>query len=549
MKLSTETQSTPKIRLYISLVLAILVAITVPVAEPRAVAAEAPQFPVSGFFVRASPSDAVNTQKLSDIRGAGGDTVITFGSHLMPASLGSVSPDCRIGTANCVQAAAAGVRLNRVFAYTDASPWGAAAVTCPRDRTITSNNKLFTLLVLPTQGAGCDSPNGAYDIVVISGGRPGTGGATESMARAATAQGMQFFAGMPIPAKRADLPYLPDLSYQNTFSLFTNRYLRYHATNNDVPGLAGFYLSTEMPLSSAAIFEAVLAVYRIQNQAIRAIMPARSAVVSPYIDARSAAAGSTTPAEAQVAVRNIALTAAGVHLSIAVQDGMGTGKGGAFFGNEASAPVDQPAAAIVGAGSWGSRYLAPNRDYFVAAAHGVAGTGATLWANMEGMAPATGANACDANLRGQTTNARLDRQLQQMANAPKKIISFMWDTYNTCAGTGVPLVQQVLAGKATPLITDSVFDPASGALTVTGYNLSGVTVELKWTAATGQAQGKTVPASAFNPAYGRQNGLNPALQAFTAHVGGTTLNPGTYYMVNITNAWGARNDAFYSKRG
>lgn len=551
MKLSTETQpqSTPKIRLFMSLVLAILVAITVPVAEPRAVAAETPQFPVSGFFVSASTSDAVNTQKLSDIRGAGGDTVITFGSHLMPASLGSVSPDCRIGTANCVPAVAAGVRLNRVFTYADASPWGAAAVACPRDRTITSNNRLFTLLVLPTQGAGCDSPNGAYDVVVVSGGSPGTGGATESMARAATAQGMQFFAGMPIPAKRADLPYLPDLSYQNTFSLFTNRYLGYHATNNDVPGLAGFYLSTEMPLSSAAIFGAVLAVYRIQNQAIRAVMPARSAVVSPYIDARSAAAGRTTPAQAQVAVRNIALTAAGVHLSIAVQDGMGTGKGGAFFGNEANAPVDQPAAAIVGAGSWGSRYLAPNRDYFVAAAQGVAGTGATLWANMEGMAPATGANACDANLRGQTTKARLDRQLQQMANAPKKIISFMWDTYYTCAGTGVPLVQRVLAGKATPLITDSVFDPASGAITVTGYNLSGAKVELKWTTASGQAQSKTVPATTFNPAYGRQKGLNPALQAFTAHVGGTTLNPGTYYMVNITNAWGARNDAFYSKRG
>jgi hypothetical protein len=551
MKHSTETlpQSTPKIRLFVSLVLAILVSMTVPLAEPRAVAAEAPQFPVSGFFVRASTKESVNTRKLSDIRGAGGDTVITFGSHLMPASLGSISPDCRIGTANCVQTAAAGVRLNRVFAYADASPWGAAAVTCPRDKTISSNNKLFTLLVLPTQGAGCDSANGAYDIVVISGGSPGTAGATESMARAVTAQGIKFYGGMPIPAQRADLPYLPDLSYQNTFSLFTNRYLKYHGAANDVPGLAGFYLSTEMPLSSAAIFDPVLAVYRIQNQAIRTIMPSRSAVVSPYIDARSAAAGRTTPAEAQVAVRNIALTAAGVRLSIAVQDGMGTGKGGAFFGNEANARVDQPAAAIVGAGSWGSRYLAPNRDYFVAAAHGVAGTGATLWANMEGMAPATGANVCVANLRGQTTKARLDRQLQQMVNAPKKIISFMWDTYYTCVGTSVPLVQRVLAGKATPLITDSVFDSASGAITVTGYNLSGANVELKWTAASGQVQVKTVPASYFVPAYGRQTGLNPALQAFTANVGRTTLAPGTYYMVNVSNVWGARNDAFYSKRG
>jgi hypothetical protein len=62
-------------------------------------------------------------------------------------------------------------------------------------------------------------------------------------------------------------------------------------------------------------------------------------------------------------------------------------------------------------------------------------------------------------------------------------------------------------------------------------------------------QVKTVPASYFIPAYGRQTGLNPALQAFTANVGRTTLAPGTYYMVNVSNVWGARNDAFYSKRG
>ncbi len=546
---ATQTKSLSMARFYLSLALTVLLTLTVPLAEPRAAAAETPQFPVSGFFVRASTTDAVNAQKLADIKAAGGDTVITFGSHVMPAALGSIPPDCRIGTAHCVLAAAAGVRLNRVFAYDDSSPWGAVAVTCPRDRSIANNNKLFTILVLPTQGAGCNSPNGAYDVVVVSGGNAGTAGATESMARAATAQGMKFYAGMPIPAKRTDRAYLPDLSYQHTFSAFVGRYLHYHAKASNVGGLAGFYLSTEMPLSTAAIFGSVLTVYRIQNQAIRAIMPGRSAVVSPYIDARSAAAGRATPAEAQGAVRNIALTAAGVRLSIAVQDGMGTGKGGAFFGNEANARVDQPAAAVVGAGSWGSRYLAPNRDYFVAAAHGVAGTGATLWANMEGMAPATGANACDANPRGQTTKARLDRQLQQMANAPKKIISFMWDTYYTCVGNGVSLVQRILAGKATPLITDSIFDPASGAITVTGYNLSGANVELKWIAASGQVQVKTVPASYFIPAYGRQKALNPALQAFTANVGRTTLAPGSYYMVNVTNTWGARNDAFYSKRG
>jgi hypothetical protein len=354
---------------------------------------------------------------------------------------------------------------------------------------------------------------------------------------------------MPIPVNRTDLAYLPDLSYQNTFTQFTDRYLQYQAAANNVAGLAGFYLSTEMPLSDGSVYDSTLTVYRIQNQGIRRIMPTRSAVVSPYIDARAAAAGRATPAQAAAAVRNIASTASGVPLNIAVQDGMGTGKGGAYFGSEAAVSVDQFAAAIVGPGTWGAKYLAPNRDYFQAAAAGIAGTGATLWANMEGMAPANGANPCDTNTRGQTTKARLDRQLQQLGNAPTKVISFIWDTYYTCVGTGVPLVNSVTAGKSTPVITDSDFNAAAGSVLITGYNLSGAQVQLQWTTAAGQLQDRTVAAAAYNPAYGQQHGLNPGLQSVTVNVGATSLGAGKYYMVNVTNGWGARNDAFYSKLG
>ncbi|MGO4492729.1 hypothetical protein AB4Y86_11675, partial [Arthrobacter sp. 2YAF22_2] len=406
----------------------------------------------------------------------------------------------------------------------------------------------FTVLVLPTSGAGCDDPNNRYDVVVISGGNAPGASATGSVARAATALGMKFYAGMPIPARGTDLGFLPDLSYQDTFKRFTDRYLQYQAGANNVAGLAGFYLSTEMPLNDGAVFEPVLTVYRIQNQAIRAIMPGRAAIVSPYIDARAAAPGHGTPAQAQGGARNKALTAGGTPLSIAVQDGMGTGKGGAYFGNEANATVDPYAAAIVGAGTWGSKYVVPNREYFQAAAAGVAGTGATLWANMEGMAPANGTNPCDSSLRGQTTKARIDRQLQQMANAPRKIISFMWDTYYTCNGTGVPLAQQLQNGRNTPIVTDSSFNAASGALQVTGFNLSGATVELRWTTAAGLVQSKVVGASSYNPKFGQQQGLNPGLQSINANVGATSLGTGKYYIVKVTNGWGATNP-LYAKSG
>ncbi len=167
---------------------------------------------------------------------------------------------------------------------------------------------------------------------------------------------------------------------------------------------------------------------------------------------------------------------------------------------------------------------------------------------MEGMAPANGTNPCDANLRGQTTKARIDRQLQQMANAPRKIISFMWDTYYTCVGTGVPLAQQLQNGKNTPIVTDSSFNAASGALQVTGFNLSGATVELRWTTAAGLVQSKVVAASSYNPMFGQQQGLNPALQSIDANVGATTLGTGKYYIVKVTNGWGAVNP-LYAKSG
>jgi len=529
------------------LILALLLLALSPLGPP-AQAAESPVYPVSGFFVKASTADAVNSQKLQAIKAVGGDTVITFGSRLTPSSLAGVPADCRIANVNCVQSATGGVLLNRVFTYSDSSMWGPSAIRCPRDRSINNNNRLFTVLVLPTTGTGCDAANNSYDVVVISGGNAPGASAVGSMARAATAQGVKFYAGMPIPVNRTDLAYLPDMSFKDTFRLFTERYLQYQAAANNVAGLAGFYLSTEMPLKDSAIFDPILAVYRIQNQAIRSIMPTRGAIVSPYIDSRAAASGRGTPAQAQGGARNIALTASGIPLSIAVQDGMGTGKGGAFNGNESGAPVDQFAAAIVGAGSWGSKYLAPNRDYYLAAAAGVAGTGAILWANMEGMAPAAGTNPCGANLRGQTTKGRIDRQLQQMANAPRKIISFMWDTYYTCSGTWVPMAQQLQNGKTTPIVTDASFNAGSGSLLVTGFNLSGARIELRWTTAAGVVQSNTVTASSYNPLFGRQQGLNPVLQRIGANVGVTSLGAGKYYMVKVTNGWGAVNP-FYAKTG
>ena len=159
------------------------------------------------------------------------------------------------------------------------------------DRNVTNNGQSYSVLVLPKIGQGCTSSDGKYDVVVVGGGSSSAVDPSRSLADAATKLGMKFYAGMPAPAKRADLPYLPDVSYQGTLALFTERFLSYQAAANDVPGLAGFYHHTEMPLTDSSTFDSVLALYTSQNRAIHRIFPARQAIVSPYIDARVAKTG------------------------------------------------------------------------------------------------------------------------------------------------------------------------------------------------------------------------------------------------------------------
>ncbi|MFI2565652.1 hypothetical protein [Paenarthrobacter sp. NPDC018779] len=512
---------------------------------PSASAAPAPVYPISGYFIYGSTSDGANSQKLSDIKSVGGDTVITFGSRLKPATLSSIPAGCTISGVNCATAAASGVKVKRYFTYSDGSSWGAPAILCARDRTVTSGSTIYTIMVLPSEGSGCTSPSGSYDVVVINGGTASSMSA--SLGKAATNLGMKFYAGLPAPINRTDITYLPDLSYQATLSVFTARFLIYQGKVNNVSGLAGFYHHTEMPLSDGAVWDPVLSLYRMQNDRIAQYQPSRAAVVSPYIDSRSAFGGRVTVDQARNAVEKIAKTAGNVHLSIAVQDGMGTGKGGSFFGSESNSNVDAYAASIVGSGTWGSKYLAPTRDYFYAMAEGVEGTGAELWANLEGMAPATSQNPCDGSTRGQSTKARIDKQLQQLGNTNTKVISFMWDPYFTCAGTYPPMIDRLKSMNMTPVITDSIFN--NGNVLVTGFNLSGGTVQVKWSDTSGRVFDKTVTATSYNPNYGMQQGINPRMESVVANLGSTSLASGRNYFIDVTNGSGIKNDALYSDRG
>ena len=531
------------------------------VLGPPAQATPANNYPISGFFIAASTNDQANVDKLKAIKAVGGDTVVIFGNQMKPAAIDSSGritregkadsafTDCKIDSAPCAPAVTAGLRIGKTFIFSNGSHFGGSALKCPADKNITSNGRLYTLLVIPTAGSSCTSSNGVYDLVAIYSGRATDADPALSVSRAATTLSMKVYAGMPAPVKRTDLPWLPDTSYLATFGKFTERFILFHASDNNVAGLAGFYHHTEMPLSTAG-FDSILSVYRTQNTAIKNYLPSRGALVSPYIDARRTAAGRGTPATATIAARNIANTASGIRLNIAIQDGMGTSKGGAYMGSEAGSSVDKYAAAYMGSGSWASKYIAPTGDYYAAAKAGIAGTSAQLWANVEGMAPSgpSTANTCGDEKRGQTTTARLARQIQQLGQNTAKTISFMWDDYFTCVVNGKTLASQ-LAGND-PVIANASVRPASnGEIVLAGYNLSGSKVTIKYADSRGAMQSRTAKVASYDSRYGAaRTGTDPRMESARFQVGNFVIKSGSFYTVSVTNAAGKTNPALYSKQ-
>ncbi|WP_426003826.1 DUF4434 domain-containing protein [Paenarthrobacter sp. NyZ202] len=488
-------------------------------------------YPISGYFISSTSDDARNFQKLRDVKAVGGDTVITFGNSLVPTPAESLPADCIVNGDSCAGALSSTMKINKFFTFSDGGQWGETALKCPQDRSVDSRGKTYTILAFPTEGEGCRSPTNTYDVVVAGGSRTTAKDPTVSLAHAASELNMKFFAGMPAPAKRNDIEYLPDLSYSSTLQRFTERFLEYQAAKNDVPGLAGFYHHLEMPVSDNPFFEPILSVYTMQNEAIHRILPTRSALISPYIEARRDSA-SITPQNARAGIRKIAATASRLELNIAIQDGMGTGKGAAFLETDAAAPVDEYAASIVGKGTWKQRYVAPNKDYFDAAAAGIRGTGAILWANLEGMAPAIASNDCDGSLRGQTTLPRIDSQLQQLGKA-RKIVSYMWDPYFTCEGQNAPLKDQLADGFHTSLITDTVFDAEAGVVRVSGFNLAGHGLHVEWTLKDGSKQQHHVEKANPEENSDRSMDANPRLETVTLDVGPTSLRASRSYNVGI----------------
>lgn len=559
------------LRAALLLVLTLVAASALPLPfAPAHAAPAAPAFPaapaanpVSGFFVSAASSDADNAAKVRQIKAAGGDTVVTFGSTLRQGSLDAagrlrtgdeVDPAftaCRVDGEPCAAAVTEGVDVRRVLTFANHSHFTKGALQCPQDRAITSNGQRFTLLLLPTEGDGCRSPDGQYDLVAVHGGPAKGVDRTTSLLRAADQAGVDVYVGMPSVEKRTDVAWLPDMSYDDTLARFTDRFLRYHKSAGSTAALAGFYHHTEMPVAAGEVWEPVLDLYRLQNQAIAEHFPRKAALVSPYLDNRREANPGLDrgqlEAKTERGARAIARTAEGVPLAIAVQDGMGTGKGGTYLVNEAKSPVDAPAASLVGEQTWRSAYLMSVSDSFRAAKAGLEGTEASLWANVEGMTPEVGDDGCaNDQERGATTKGRLDQQVQGVGRFTAKNISFMWEPFYTCQVGQRTLAQSITRQDDTPLVVNALMNTKKDVLWLSGYNLAGSRATVKYVDTDGKVHEATAGISGHSPDYGDRAGLDPGVGGASYAMTFESPQPGKIFIVSVTGRSGVSTNHPFS---
>ena len=393
---------------------------------------------IGGFFVYSSVSAQVTADMLDGIKATGADTAITFGFRLRPVSVKAHVPmmdgftSCVENNKGCLVSLYKRYKVKKVFTYDDKESWSSRSFVCSGEKTVTADNgDKFSVIVLGKKGA-CSKE---ADLVVVK--HPSSGNATTQLVKDAKSRGMKVIIGLPAPVASSVHGWLPDMSYQQSMTQFTDRFLqRVKKDYGNSSTISGFYHHTEMPLVSNDSWSSVRSLYEMQNKSIKKHFPKKFALISPFIDARRNSVAPTPLNGVAVATQKLAATGNGVHVIIAPQDGQGTGKVGAYSHAQRNNQVDSASASVAGKGSYAKIYYGSTQDYMREVVKGARGSKVTAWVNIELMSATTnGAPQCaGAPLgRGKASIKRVKNQVK-LATVPgvKKTIGFMWQPYATC---------------------------------------------------------------------------------------------------------------------
>ncbi|WP_219468524.1 DUF4434 domain-containing protein [Nonomuraea rhizosphaerae] len=455
-------------------------------------------YAITGYWVVPRSDPCVTRRVVEAVHDVGGDTLVTFGPRLAPATVdgrgrlvSEGGPDpfftgCLDGGRTCYQAARAAVpEIRRVYGYVVGELFGDGILRCPGlDKKIESRGRTYYRLLL---GRSC--ARGPYDLVLVSSDGDGVG----NMVAEAAAYGMKVFPGLPAAPQDVKRPWLPDLAHLGAVTALTERVLTDYRTRFGA-SFAGVYQSFELAVKRRPRVDPVLSLYKAQHAVAARVLPGKKILVSPYFDARRTTG--YPPALVAEGFAAIAGTRQGLPMAIAVQDGRGTGKLPVHGPEAVDAPVDPRLAPVVGNVTNRQAYHGATREYFAAAA-AVPQPGVELWANTESFEPSPVAGECGRSdpqpLRGRTTKKRLDSQVMAVGPYVTKVITYGWDPFFTCQQSWMTpsLSDDLHASWDDPLVLHA-YRQGDG-LVVDGRNLEGGTVRIAYAQTGGRVRTVGVP--------------------------------------------------------
>jgi len=452
------------------------------------------------MFGRSSACDWQNA--LEAFHRQGGEAVWQFGPEFQLRTAAGIRADpefaaCMQGSDHCVDRALedllaldAGNTVVNWLTYHFNDEFSDQIMSCPAaDRRVEVGDRTYWRIVLPHSSGQptCAFDGRELDVLFVY-----FEGVDRQELLLSQADGMQMsvYLGMPSAPHLAAQPWNVDTSLRPAYLDWTRRALEdYEQRHGGHASFAGVYQSFEVSLQASGA-DAIYATYGLIADVIRAALPGRAYVLSPYWDVNTDQ-GDNTIASVKEGFKRLARTGADI---IAPQDGRGTGKSALYWPFQESEPiasVDPKLAAyanVNGNQTFAQQFNASTRELFAAVRDAVTeleneeSVSVTLWANIEAFEFTTTAPCGYSWATDRTDKQRVDRALTMAGAYPTRTISFMWDAFYTCldGGYSQSLHQEILDDFVRPVTAQAFF--YDNGIIVRGFHLAapGTTFNLTW---------------------------------------------------------------------
>jgi len=351
---------------------------------------------------------------------------------------------------------------------------------------------------------------GNYDLILIAGDVKDS---VTELLQTATQMGMEVYLGMPKALPNPTHPWEVWQEPKPLFLAFSKRiFLDYKSRHGNQSSFAGLYQSFETPVQDSPQYPpipSVLSLYKEQHNLVRATLPAKKILVSPYWDARKKDPNGQQSYSIKGGFKKIAQTNVDI---IAPQDGRGTGKVGLFWPYQSSEIVPSELWPIVGYTTYGQAYYADTREFYRVCREAVdelasQGISVNLWANVEAFEPSGSGPACQyPDPIWRTNKNRLDHALTFDGTYVSDQISFRWDLFYFKGDQSQTIEEQIQTDWKRPILVEAFrwYSNYQNGVIIRGYNIVTGKIRFTYYDRYWQIKEKVVPVSSgwVNPNFG-----------------------------------------------